>query len=42
MVAALRESGRVAKPDAPVVIQVWGWHERCDLEAMKAVRSGAA
>ena len=37
MVAALRETGRVAKPDAPVVIQVWGAHERCDLEAMKMV-----
>ena len=24
-------------PAAPVVIQVWGLHERCDLEAMKAV-----
>jgi SAM-dependent methyltransferase len=35
MVAALREAGRVAKPAAPVVIQVWGAHERCDLEAMK-------
>jgi SAM-dependent methyltransferase len=35
MVAALREAGRVAKPGAPVVIQVWGAHERCDLEAMK-------
>ena len=37
MVGALREAGRVAKPEAPVVIQVWGRHERCDLEAMKAV-----
>ena len=37
MVAALREAGRVAKPGAPVVIQVWGAHERCDLEAMKEV-----
>src|SRR6266540_278519 len=37
MVAALREAGRVAKPDAPVVIQVWGAHDRCDLEAMKMV-----
>jgi SAM-dependent methyltransferase len=35
MVAALREAGRVAKSGAPVVIQVWGAHERCDLEAMK-------
>jgi SAM-dependent methyltransferase len=37
MVAALREAGRVAKPRAPVVIQVWGAHERCDLEAMKQI-----
>jgi SAM-dependent methyltransferase len=37
IVAALREAGRVAKPGAPVVIQVWGRHDRCDLEAMKAV-----
>jgi SAM-dependent methyltransferase len=37
MVAALREAGRVARPGCPVVIQVWGDHERCDLEAMKAV-----
>jgi SAM-dependent methyltransferase len=37
MVAALREAGRVAKAGAPVVIQVWGAPERCDLEAMKAV-----
>lgn len=37
MVAALREAGRVARPAAPVVIQVWGAHERCDLEAMKHV-----
>ena len=37
MVASLREAGRVAKPGAPVVIQVWGAHERCDLEAMKQV-----
>lgn len=35
MVAALREAGRVAKRGAPVVIQVWGRPERCDLEAMK-------
>jgi SAM-dependent methyltransferase len=35
MVAALREAGRVGKPGAQVVIQVWGAHERCDLEAMK-------
>jgi SAM-dependent methyltransferase len=37
MVAALREAGRVAKPGSPIVIQVWGAHERCELEAMKAV-----
>jgi SAM-dependent methyltransferase len=37
MVAALREAGRVAKPGAPIVVQVWGPHERCDLEAMKRV-----
>jgi SAM-dependent methyltransferase len=37
MVAALREAGRVAEPGAPVVIQVWGAHERCSLEAMKAI-----
>jgi SAM-dependent methyltransferase len=37
MVAALREAGRVAKPGAPIVIQVWGRHERCDFEAMKEI-----
>jgi SAM-dependent methyltransferase len=37
MVAALREAGRVAKPGSSVVIQVWGAHMRCDLEAMKQV-----
>ena len=37
LVAALREAGRVAKPGAPVLIQVWGPPERCDLEAMKQV-----
>lgn len=37
IVAALREAGRVAKPGAPVVIQVWGRHDHCDLEAMKAI-----
>jgi SAM-dependent methyltransferase len=35
IVAALREAGRVARPGAPVVIQVWGCPERCDLTAMK-------
>jgi SAM-dependent methyltransferase len=37
IVAALREAGRVAKPGAPVVIQMWGAHERNDLEAMKVI-----
>ncbi len=37
IVAALREAGRVAKTGAPVVIQVWGPHERNDLEAMKEI-----
>jgi SAM-dependent methyltransferase len=37
MVAALREARRVAKRYAQVVIQVWGAHERCDLEAMKQI-----
>jgi SAM-dependent methyltransferase len=37
LVAALREAGRVSKPGAPVVIQVWGAPERNDLEAMKVV-----
>ena len=37
IVAAMREAGRVAKPGAPVVIQVWGPHERNDLEAMKEI-----
>ena len=35
MVAALREAGRVAKPGAPVVIQVWGRPEHFDLRHMK-------
>jgi SAM-dependent methyltransferase len=37
IVAAVREAGRVAKAGAAVVIQVWGPHERNDLEAMKEV-----
>jgi hypothetical protein len=37
LVGALREARRVAKPGAPVVIQVWGPPERNDLEAMKQV-----
>jgi SAM-dependent methyltransferase len=36
-VAALREAGRVAKPGSPVVIQVWGPHERNDLETVKQI-----
>ena len=36
MVAALREAARVAKPGAPVLIQVWGRPERCDLRPMLA------
>jgi SAM-dependent methyltransferase len=35
MVAALGEARRVARSGAPVVIQVWGRPERCDLTAMK-------
>jgi SAM-dependent methyltransferase len=37
MVEALREAGRVAKPGAAVVIQVWGRPERFDLGLMKNV-----
>ena len=37
IVAALREAGRVAKPGAPIFIQVWGPHERNELEAMKEI-----
>jgi SAM-dependent methyltransferase len=37
MVAALREARRVARGGATVVIQVWGAHDRCDLEAMKQI-----
>jgi len=37
IVVALHEAGRVAKPGAPVVIQVWGPHEANDLEAVKAI-----
>jgi SAM-dependent methyltransferase len=40
MVAALREAGRVAKPGAPVVIQVWGRPEAFDLRYMKDVLAG--
>jgi SAM-dependent methyltransferase len=45
MAAALAEAGRVARPGAPIVIQVFGRPERCALEAMKAavaVYRGAA
>ncbi len=35
MVAALREAGRVARPGAPIVIQVWGRPHRCTLDALK-------
>jgi SAM-dependent methyltransferase len=37
MVGALREAGRVATPGGAIVIQVWGAHERCSLEAMKEI-----
>jgi SAM-dependent methyltransferase len=37
IVAAIAEAGRVAKPGARIVIQVWGPHERNDLEAMKQI-----
>jgi SAM-dependent methyltransferase len=37
MVAALREAGRVGKPGAAVVVQVWGRHGTCDLDAIKPV-----
>jgi ubiquinone/menaquinone biosynthesis C-methylase UbiE len=40
MVAALREAGRVAKPGAPVLIQVWGRPGRCDLTPMLAAVGG--
>lgn len=35
LIGALREAARVAKPGAPVVIQVWGAAQRCDLTTMK-------
>ena len=37
MLAALGEARRVAKPGAPIVIQVWGDPQRCALEAMKVI-----
>jgi ubiquinone/menaquinone biosynthesis C-methylase UbiE len=40
MVAALRDAGRVAKPGAPVLVQVWGRPERCDLTPMLAAVGG--
>jgi len=35
IIAAIREAGRIAMPGAAVVIQVWGPHERNDMEAVK-------
>jgi ubiquinone/menaquinone biosynthesis C-methylase UbiE len=35
IVAALREAGRVARPGAPVAMQVFGRPERCDIETLK-------
>jgi SAM-dependent methyltransferase len=37
MTVALREAGRVAKPGAPIVVQVWGRPEKNDLEVAKAI-----
>ena len=37
MIAALREARRVAKPGAPIVIQVWGRPDAFDLHLMKDV-----
>ena len=37
MVAALGEARRVAKPGGSVVIQVWGGHGTCDLDAIKPI-----
>ena len=45
MTAALREAGRVARPGAPVVVQVWGRPERIDLTrlfaALRELRGGS-
>jgi SAM-dependent methyltransferase len=37
MVAALAEARRVTKPGGSVVIQVWGRHGTCDLDAVKPI-----
>jgi SAM-dependent methyltransferase len=37
MLAALREAGRVAKPGGSIVVQVWGRHDACDLDAIKPI-----
>jgi SAM-dependent methyltransferase len=37
MVVALREARRVAVSGGSVVIQVWGRHEACDLDAIKPI-----
>jgi SAM-dependent methyltransferase len=36
MVVALREAGRVARAGAPVLIQVWGRPERCEMKTLFA------
>jgi hypothetical protein len=37
MVAALRDAGRVVRPDGRVLIQVWGRHAHCTLDAIKPI-----